>query len=161
MLTAAGVGPYYVAPATYAAQPANDATALGANYALQGWAALITPQLPVGKILMMAQTVITSSVTTAGIGATLQLYYGPITSGVAAPAKDAVVPVNAIPIGPSVSYVNPTTVTAADVMVPIDLTALVVGLTPGSQYWFDIAVKYVTGVGCLLTQNSVVLAEIG
>jgi hypothetical protein len=161
-LTASAVGPYYVAPATYSAQPANNATALGATYALQGWAALITPQLPNGKILAMIQTVLTTSVTTAGDGAILQMYYGAITSGVAPPAANAAVPANAIAIGPVVTWENPTTITtAADLMAPVDMSGFVTGLTPGSQYWFDVAVKYVGATGYLLTANSIILCEIG
>lgn len=161
-LTASAVGPYYVAPATYTAQPANNATALTATYALQGFAAIIAPQLPNGKILAMVQTVLTTSVVTAGDGAQLQIYYGPITNGVAPPAANAAVPANAIAIGPVVVWENPTTITtAADLMAPLDMAALVVGLTPGQQYWFDVAVKYVGAAGYLLTDNGIILAEIG
>ena len=161
-VSVSSAGPFYVGPATYAAQPGNNANAQTSGYLLQGWAALLTPQLPLGKVLTMIQTVLISSVTTVAYGMVAQLYYGPITSGVAAPAAQAAVPTNATAIGPAVTFETPTALgTAADLMAPVDMTALAIGLTPGQQYWFDLATKYVTGAGYLLTQNSIILMEVG
>ena len=162
MPNTAGYG--YIIPSSATYSPANPtAPASTSAYKMQGLSMLITPATPSGKIFANINATLAVNATTVGIGINLQLWYGPVISGVAPPANAAAIPAGAAQLGPTTTYETGVTLTtAADSMIPIDLMGLAVGLTPGQQYWFDLAAESITTASaCQLTQVSGVLVEIG
>lgn len=157
--------PYgYVIPSSAIYTPANPtAPASTSAYKMQGLSMLLTPVTPTGKVVVNIGATLTVNATTVGIGVNLQMWYGPVISGVAPPANAAAIPSGAVQIGPTTSYASGVTLTtAADSFIPVDLMGLVTGLTPGQQYWFDIAAEsIITASACALTQINGVLFEMG
>lgn len=157
-------------PATYAPPSVVETTPSGtftgpvssSTYAMQGLGALFTPGTPIANVLAIVSATLHDSATTDGEGISLQLYYGPMVAGVAAPANAAVVPAGAIPLGPVVTYENAVTLTtAAHLNIPITLAGLAKSLVQGQQYWFDVAAIYITGSGVVtLTAPNIILVEI-
>ena len=85
----------YIAPAVAMTLPANPTApaSTSATYKMQGLGALITPQLAPGIVLAnISATVNWVSSGAVGVGIALQLYFGPMVNGVAAPANAAAVP---------------------------------------------------------------------
>lgn len=158
-------GPYgYIIPAGAVYQPANPvAPASTSAYKMQGLGMVLTPITPSPKILADISAVLAVNATTVGIGINLQLWYGPVISGVAPPANGAAIPTTAIQLGSTCTYETGTTLTtAADQLFPLDICGLAMSLTPGQQYWFDIAAESITTASaCQLTQVNGVLVEIG
>src|SRR5579863_104061 len=157
--------PYgYIAPQVVDTSPANQtAPASTSAFKMQGLAALITPSTPVANVLAMVSGVLTDSATTVGNGISLQLYYGPVVSGTAPPANAAAIPTNAVALGPVMEWATGVTLTtAADLFQPFCLHGVAKGLTPGQQYWFDIAAESVTTASNVAVTNAhVTLVEIG
>lgn len=154
----------YVIPSSAAYSPANPiAPASTSAYKMQGLSMLITPVTPTGKIIANIGATLVVTAATVGIGINLQLWYGPVVSGVAPPANAAAIPAGALQLGPTTTYETGVTLTtSADQFFPIDLMGLATGLTPGQQYWFDIAAESITTVSaCQLTQVNGVLFELG
>lgn len=157
--------PYgYIMPATADTSPANPtAPASTSLYKMQGLAALITPTTPAGNILCIISAVLTDSATTVGEGINLQLYYGPIVSGTAPPANTNSPPNNAVALGPIMSWATGVTLTTqADLLQPIVVHGVAKGLSPGQQYWFDVAAESITTASDVaMTNCHVTLVEIG
>ncbi len=157
--------PYgYISPTTVETSPANPtAPASTSAFAMQGLAALITPATPVANVLAIISGFLTDAATTVGEGIALQLYYGPVVSGVAPPANAAAVPNNAVALGPIMKWATGVTLTtAADLFQPICVHGVAKGLTPGQQYWFDIAAESIIGASQVALVNPhVTLVEIG
>lgn len=154
----------YVIPSSAIYSPANPtAPASTAAYKMQGLSMLITPVTPTGKIVCnIGATLITTAVTVSH-GINLQLWYGPVISGVSPPANAAAIPTGALQLGVTSTYETGVTLTtAASLMMPIDLMGLATGLTPGQQYWFDLAAESVgTASEYSLSQINGVLFELG
>lgn len=157
--------PYgYISPATVDTSPANPtAPASTSAFAMQGLAALITPSTPVANILALISGTLTDAATTVGEGIALQLYYGPVVSGVAPPANAAAVPNNAVAVGPIQKWATGVTLTtAANLFQPFCVHGVAKGLTPGQQYWFDVAAESIVGASQVaITNPHVTLVEIG
>jgi hypothetical protein len=157
--------PYgYIAPQTVDTSPLNPtAPASTSAYKMQGLAALITPSTPVANVLALISGVLTDSATTVGNGINLQLYYGPVVNGVAPPANGAAIPNNAVALGPVMEWATGVTLTtAADLFQPFCMHGVAKALTPGQQYWFDIAAESVTTASNVAVTNPhVTLVEIG
>lgn len=157
--------PYgYIAPQTVDTSPANPtAPASTSAFAMQGLAALITPSCPPGNVLVMITAYCTDTATTVGEGIALQLYYGPIVNGVAPPANAGAIPNNAVALGPIMKWATGVTLTtAADLFQPIVVHGVAKGLTPGQQYWFDVAAESIIGASVVALVNvHVTLVEIG
>lgn len=152
----------YWAPSSANYSPSNPtAPASTAAYKMQGLAGLITPATPAGVVvcLISAQLIVTQ--TTVNTGINLQLYYGLMQNGVAAPANAASIPSNANALGPIRTWTTGVTLTtAADAITPITLHGVVQGLTPGAQYWFDVAAESVqTASACQLINPVITLFE--
>ena len=80
-------------PQTADTSPANPtAPANTTAYNMQGLGALLTPATPSGQVLVIISGTLTDSATTVGEGIKLQLYYGPMVAGVAAPANAGAIP---------------------------------------------------------------------
>lgn len=132
---------------------APTAAASTSAYTMQGLAGAITPRTT-GNLLIIINGTITGASTTAGDGVLLQASYG---TG-SAPANAAALA--GTQVGSIVGYMNPTTVTAADVNVPFTVTAVVTGLKRGTAYWVDLAAKAVaTASKSPLTNVSVSVVE--
>ena|SRR5579862_7967858 len=128
--------PYgYIAPQCVDTLPANPtAPASTSAYKMQGLAALITPSTPVANVLALISGTLTDGATTVGEGINLQLWYGPVISGVSPPANAAAIPNNAVQIGPTMTWATGVTLTtAADLFQPFCLHGVAKGLTPGQQ----------------------------
>lgn len=154
----------YIAPTVADTSPASPtAPASTSAFAMQGLAALITPQTPAGNVLAIISGTLTDSATTVGEGIILQLYYGPVISGTAPPANAAAIPASAVAVGPTMEWATGVTLTtAADSFAPIMVHGVVKALTPGQQYWFDVAAKSVIGASVVqLTNPHVTLVEVG
>ena len=161
-----GQTPYaYIRPsaAQYVTQTNPTAPASTSAYKMQGLGYLITPATPSGQIRVniSANAVVTQ--TTVGTGINLQIWYGPMVAGVAAPANGAAIPASAIQIGGTTTWETGVTLTtAANSYIPIDIDGLALGLVPGQQYWFDIAAQSITTASaCQLTSVTGILYEIG
>lgn len=153
----------YVPPSVALTSPANPvAPASTTAFKLQGLGALITPSTPIANILALIQGNIASAVVTAANGIILQLYYGPMVSGVAAPANAAAIPAGAVAVGTSKTFSAGTTLTAsADAITPFMIGGIIKNLTPGQQYWFDLAAESLgTASDYSLTNVDVSLTEI-
>lgn len=162
MPNTAGYG--YIIPAGAVYTPANPvAPASTSLYKMQGLGMLITPLTPSAKVLVDISATLTVNATTVGIGINLQLWYSPVQSGTAVPANGAAIPTSAIQLGSTSSYATGVTLTtAANHLFPVDLCGLAIGLTPGQQYWFDLAAESITTASaCALTSINGVLVEIG
>lgn len=157
--------PYgYIAPQVVDTAPLNPtAPASTSAFAMQGLAALITPSTPVANVLALISGSLTDGAATVGEGINLQLYYGPVVSGVAPPANAAAIPNNAIAIGPVIKWATGVTLTtAADLFQCFCLHGVAKGLTPGQQYWFDVAAESIIGASQVaITNPHVTLVEIG
>lgn len=154
----------YVIPSSAAYQPSNPtAPASTSAYKMQGLSMLITPVTPTGKIICNIGSTLIATATTVGVGINLQMWYGPVVSGVAPPANAAAIPAGAVQLGPTTTYETGVTLTtAADLFFPIDLMGLATGLTPNQQYWFDIAAESITTASAVqLTQINGILYELG
>jgi hypothetical protein len=154
----------YTPPATAITTPANPtAPASTSAYKCQGLAALLTPQMAAGNVLVIIQGSMNASATTVGNGMNIQGAYGPMISGVAAPANAAALPAAGVLIGnPLPVATGVTLTTAADAFTPVTWVGLVKGLTPGTQYWFDaVAESITTASDNGLTSVTVTLVEIG
>lgn len=156
--------PYgYIVPSTAIYNPVSPtAPASTSAYKMQGLSMLLTPVTPSGKVCInIGATIITSAVTN-GHGINLQLWYGPVVSGVAPPANAAAIPNGALQLGVTSTYETGVTLTtAANFMLPIDIMGIATGLTPNQQYWFDIAAESVgTASEYSLSQVNGVLFEI-
>ena len=118
---------------------------------------------PTGKIICNIGSTLIATATTVGVGINLQMWYGPVVSGVAPPANAAAIPAGAVQLGPTTTYETGVTLTtAADLFFPIDLMGLATGLTPNQQYWFDIAAESITTASAVqLTQINGILYELG
>lgn len=161
-----GQTPYgYIKPAAaqYVAQTDPVAPASTSAYKMQGLGFLITPVTPSGTIRIDISANLKVNATTVGIGVNLQIWYGPMSNGVAAPANAAAIPASAVQIGGTTTYETGTTLTtAADSITPIDIDGLALGLIPGQQYWFDIAAESITTASaCQLTGVNGSIYEIG
>lgn len=155
-------GDYY-GGATSQVSPANPtAPASTSLYKMQGLAQLITPSTPAGNVIFAVYGTLTDGATTVGEGINLQLYYGAMQSGVAAPANAAAIPSGATQIGNTLSWGTGVTLTTAALsLIPITMIALAKGLTPNQQYWFDVAAESITGASQVaITNVSCMLAEI-
>src|SRR5215471_15680448 len=110
----------YYPPATADSSPASPtAPASTSAFAMQGLGALITPTTPAGNVLAIISGVLVNNAVTVGIGMQIQLYYGPMVAGVAAPANAASVPAAAVKIGPIQEWATGVTLTtAADLFQP-------------------------------------------
>lgn len=140
-------GMLYTPPAVAVTTPANPtAPASTSAYKLQGLGGLITPQKAGGNVLAIVMgTMNASAATTAGNGMNMQLAYGPVVNGVAPPANTALLPAGAVLVGNPVAAGAGTTLTAVgDYFCPVTLAAIVKGLTPGQQYWFDVYAESIT-----------------
>jgi hypothetical protein len=161
-----GTGVYaYVAPSVAIYTPANPtAPNSTTTFQCQGLGALLTPNLAPGNVLINIDgTVNWTSSGAVGVGLIAELIYGPMVSGVAAPAVNTAIPASGIVVGNPVSCSNGVVLTTiADNLVPISLTAVVKGLTSGQQYWFDLAAKSLTTASdSFITAITVTLVEIG
>lgn len=161
----AGVQPPYgyIIPSSAAYQPANPtAPASTSAYKMQGLSMLITPMTPSGKVVCNIGATLLTTATTNGHGINLQLWYGPVISGVSPPANAGNIPTGAVQLGPTTTFETGVTLTtAANFQLPIDLMGLATGLTPGQQYWFDIAAESVgTASEYSLSQINGVLFEL-
>lgn len=107
-----------------------------ATYLMQGLGLRLTPVVATRMLVAISGNI---SNTTAGAETDLQLYYG---TG-ASPANGAAV--TGSPIG-SVSRIRTTA--GADI-APFAKTLIVSGLTLGTTYWFDVAMKVVSGSGTI------------
>lgn len=135
-------------PAATQSQPANPtAPASTSAYKMQGLAGTITPG-KTGSALIIVSGHFISSTTTAGDGIKVQLSYGtgsaPANAGTLAGTQ----------IGAIREYANPTTVTAADVLVPFSVSAVLTGLNRGTAYWIDLAAESIA------TASSIGLANV-
>ncbi len=138
--------PYgYITPSVADTSPANPtAPASTSAYKMQGLGALITPSTPAGNILCIISGTLTDGATTVGEGINLQLYYGPMVNGVAAPANAAAIPAAGVSASPVMTWATGVTLTtAADSFAPFTIHGVVKGLIPGQQYWFDLAAESV------------------
>lgn len=154
----------YTTPSIAETAPANPtAPASTAAYKMQGLGGLITPNTPVGNILAIIQGTLTDAATTVGEGINYQLWYGPVNPGGAAPANAAAIPAGAVQLGSTQSWATGVTLTtAADSFIPFAIAGVVKGLTPGQQYWFDLAAESVIGASQVAIINpNVILVEIG
>ena len=140
-------------------QPSNPtAPASTGAYKMQGLgaSAVITPTRSGKIIVTFSGTVISPAGTAAGNGLGYQISYGTGT----APANAAAL--TGTQVGTIQSWVNPTTVVAADVFVPFSTTAIITGLTVGTTYWLDLAAESVgTASDMGLSTVSVSAAEFG
>lgn len=153
----------YVPPACAATQPANPTAPASTSAAkMQGLAAVITPQLPAGNVLCIINALMTAAANTIAYGLVAQLYCGPVTSGVAPPANAGAIPASAVALGQSKTKENAVAwTTAADYSDPWTFVGLARGLTPGQQYWFDVALTSLgTASDNALTNVDVWLMEI-
>jgi hypothetical protein len=154
----------YYPPATADTSPAaQTAAASTSSFAMQGLAALITPITPTANVLCIISGYYNAGAITVGNGCALQLYYGPISSGTAAPANAAAVPASAVAVGPVMKYATGVTLTtAADAFSPVVVHGVVKGLIPGQQYWFDVAAESINAASQnQLLAPHVTLCEIG
>ena len=157
--------PYgYITPSVAATTPANPtAPASTSAYKMQGLGGLITPATPAANILALISATLTDAATTVGEGINMQLYYGPMVAGVAAPANGAAIPAAGVSLGPVMTWASGVTLTtAADSFIPVTLQGIAKGLIPGQQYWFDVAAESVIGASQVaMTNVNVSLIEIG
>ena len=86
-----------------------------------------------------------------------------MVNGVAAPANAAAIPAAAVAMSPVMAWASGVTLTtAADLFQPFCIHGIVKGLTPGQQYWFDIAAESIIGASVVAVINPhITLAEIG
>jgi hypothetical protein len=155
--------PGYVPPALAETSPANPtAPASTAAYKMQGLGALITPATFNPNILALIQATINAAATTVGNGINLQLWYGPMVAGVAAPANGAAIPAAAVQLGTTKTFATGVTLTtAADLFSPVMIAGIAKGLVQGQQYWFDIAAESVTTISDnALINVDVILVEV-
>lgn len=150
--------PNYVPPALAETSPANPtAPASTSAYKMQGLGALITPATGAPNVLAIIQGVINASATTVGNGVNLQLWYGPMVAGVAAPANGAAIPAAGIQLGTTKTWATGVTLTtAADSFIPFSIAGLAKGLVQGQQYWFDLAAESVTTI----SDNAIINADV-
>jgi len=157
--------PYgYINPAVIVNTPANPtAPASTSAYKMQGIGQLITPSTPSANVLALFSATLNDGATTVGEGINLQLYYGPVVSGTAIPANAGAIPANAVALGAILTWATGVTLTtAADSLIPITLFGLAKALTPGQQYWFDVAAESVVGASQVAIVNpTFALIEIG
>lgn len=161
-----GQTPYgYIKPAAaqYTTQVNPVAPASTSAYKMQGLGYLITPVTPSGQIRVDISANAIVNATTVGIGINLQLWYGPMVAGVAAPANASAIPASAVQVGGTTTYETGVTLTtAADSIIPMDIDGIALGLTPGQQYWFDLAAESITTASAMqLTGVNGCLYEIG
>lgn len=144
-----------VAGAATQAQPTTPTAPSSTSiYAMQGLAGTISPARS-GKVLAIISGDLIGSTTTAGDGVDVQISYG---TG-AAPANAAAL--TGMQAGGVMGYENPTTVTAADILVPFSTQALISSLTLGTAYWLDLAAKSVgTSSAVGLTNVNVTIVEL-
>jgi hypothetical protein len=130
---------------------------------MQGVGQVISPSTPAANVLALFSATLNDGATTVGEGVILQLYYGPVLSGVALPAVNTAIPASAIALGNPMEWATGVTLTtAADSFAPITLFGLAKALTPGQQYWFDVAAKSVIGASQVALLNvTFALIEIG
>lgn len=145
----------YYAGSTGVSNPANPtAPASTTLYKMQGLAQLLTPATPAGNVLFYFAATCTDGATTVGEGVSLNMYYGAMQSGVAAPANAASVPSGATQLGNTLSWATGVTLTTAALsLAPITMMGCARGLTPGQQYWFDIAALSITGASQVALTN--------
>lgn len=157
--------PYgYIVPAVAQYNPASPvAPSSTAAYKMQGLGMVITPVTPSPKILANISTTLIVTATTVSIGINLQLWYGPVMSGIAVPVNGGAIPATAFQLGTTMTWENGVTLTtAASLMMPVDITGIAMSLVPNQQYWFDIAAESITTASaCQLTQINGILQEIG
>lgn len=157
-------GNQYQVPASSMTTPAAPtAPASTSLFRQQGLGALITPITPSGKVMAVITATLTSANTTNGDGIILQMNYGAMVAGVAAPANAATALGSAVNAGATTEWATGVTLTtAANSFIPVCMTAIVTGLSAGQQYWFDVSAKSVgTASGVALTNVTVTLVEIG
>lgn len=142
--------------ATAESQPsAPTAPASTSTYFMQGLAGAITPKKS-GNVLVTIRGNLIGSSTTAGDGILLQGSFG---TG-AAPANAAALA--GTQKGAVLEYTNPTTVTAADIMVPFSLTFLITGAAIDTALWLDMAAKSVgTASHVGLSNVDITAVEVG
>jgi hypothetical protein len=120
------------------------------TYTMQGVGVVITPARS-GVILINMTSLVDSTSGTAGNGISCRLYQN---AGSSVPANGATL-VGTVVGSTSLQqiYLNPTTVTAADVAVPFNFSGVVLsGLTPGTAYWIDAACTEVGGSGAAIAR---------
>lgn len=143
------------APASSQSQVVGPSTPNSTSvFTMQGLAGAITPTRS-GTVLVTISGTITGTSTAAGDGLITQVSYG---TG-AAPTANAAL--TGTQVGGVQEYLNPTTVTAADVQVPFSTTAIITGLTPGTAYWLDLAAKAVAHTLTGLSNVNIAAVEIG
>jgi hypothetical protein len=144
------------AAATSQSQPSDPtAPASTSAYAMQGLAGSITPTRSGTVMVTFSGTVISPAGTAAGNGIHFQISYGtgtaPSNAGTLAGTQ----------VGTIQSWINPTTVTAADVFVPFSTTTVISGLATGTAYWLDLAAESVATVSDMgLSKVSISAVEI-
>lgn len=134
--TADAAGSSQSQPAT-PTKPASTTT-----FKMQGLAGSITP-VRSGRVLLIISGEFISTSTTVGVGAQVQLSFG---TG-SAPANAATL--QGTQVGVVREYLNPTTVTAADVFMPFTVNAVVTGLALNTVIWIDLAAKSVSSASAV------------
>jgi len=126
--------------------PGNPAATASAVFVMMGLAILFTPRTT-GRLRIILQGILTQ--TTTADGTTAQISYG--TGG--APANGAAV------TGTQAGQPLTMTFLTGVLAVPAALIALVTGLVPNVTYWFDIALKVVTGGSAAITTIEMIIEE--
>jgi fibronectin-binding autotransporter adhesin len=106
-------------------------------YKMQGLSGSITPTRS-GNALIIVSGTVGIGTTAAGAGLQWQISYG---TG-SAPTNGATE--TGTQVGSIQKYLNPATVTAADVAVPFSVQSRVTGLTVGTAYWIDLAAEAIS-----------------
>lgn len=133
-----------VKAATNSTVSAPAAASSTSAFLTQGLAGALTPAVT-GNVLLTISGTINTTATAAGTGVKYQIYWGTGT----APGSNHAVTSNCgattcTAVGTVQEYLNPTTVTAADVQVPFSISVVVTGLTVGTAIWIDLAAEAVT-----------------
>jgi hypothetical protein len=157
--------PYgYQSPSVAVTTPANPTAPNSTSaYQCQGLGGLLTPITPAANVLINLMATLLDAATTVGEGVNLQLAYGPMVAGVAAPTVNTALPAAGVLIGNPVAWESGVTLTtAADSKIPVCMSGLVKNLTQGQQYWFDVVAESITGASQVSLVNVTLnLIEIG
>ena len=129
------VGPS--SPSSYQLNITSNTTAPNSTsaYKMQGMAGSITPQWTGTVLVTFSGTIYEPAGTAATIGINYQLSYGTGT----APTNNSTL--TGTQFGIIQSNENGATVTAADMLQPYSITAIITGLAIGTTYWLDLAAE--------------------
>lgn len=127
--------------------PANPTGTTSTTLVMMGLAESFTPVFSTRMEISICGNIAQS---TTADGAGVQLSYGTGT----APANAAAV------TGTQVGSLTTMTFLTGVLLVPFSLTAIVTGLTAGTAYWVDLALKAVTGGTASVTNLSVSVCEL-